>query len=100
MAFVFIIFENLMPVVHLIIKGKVQGVFFRATAKNVADELGIKGWVKNTVEGDVEAMASGSQEQLGKFIAWCHKGPDRAAVTDVIVLEKEEQPFETFKIVR
>ena len=41
-----------MPTVHLLISGKVQGVFFRATAKDVADEIGITGWVKNTDEGD------------------------------------------------
>jgi acylphosphatase len=100
MAFVFLIFENLMPVIHLIIRGKVQGVFFRATAKEVADELDIKGWVKNTVEGNVEVTAEGSEAQLRKFIAWAHKGPARAVVTDVIVSTKGDESFEKFKVIR
>jgi acylphosphatase len=50
---VLIIFENYMPTVHLLVKGKVQGVFFRATAKDVADKMGVKGWVRNTEEGNV-----------------------------------------------
>ena len=60
-----------MPTVHLLIKGKVQGVFYRASAKNIAKENGITGWIKNTKEGDVEAMISGSQEQVDMFIKWC-----------------------------
>jgi acylphosphatase len=88
-----------MPTIHLIIKGKVQGVFFRATAKDVADEIGVQGWVKNT-EGHVEIMASGSDEQLQQFIAWCHIGPKKAIVTDVVLSQMQEERFDEFKIVR
>lgn len=87
-----------MRTVHLRIKGKVQGVFYRATAKDVAEETGIKGWVKNTPEGDVEIVASGEDGQLEKFIAWCREGPPRARVTDVIVTEKDSIRFENFSI--
>ena len=89
-----------MPTVHLVIKGKVQGVFFRATAKDVADEIGVKGWVKNTEEGNVEVMASGSDAQIQKFIAWCKTGPKRAIVTDVMVANTEEENFKKFEVVR
>ena len=89
-----------MPTVHLTIKGRVQGVFFRATAKDVADEIGVKGWVKNTEEGHVEVMASGTDEQLQHFIAWCRVGPKKAIVTDVITTEKEMHISESFKIIR
>lgn len=89
-----------MPTVHLTIKGKVQGVFFRATAKEVAGEIGVKGWVKNTEEGDVEAVASGSEEQLQQFIKWCQKGPSKAVVTTVQVERIEEKEFEAFKVIR
>ena len=89
-----------MSTVHLIIKGKVQGVFYRATAKDVADELGIKGWVKNTDDDDVEAMATGTEEVVQKFIDWCKVGPRKAAVEDVIVTRKEEKPFQDFKVIR
>lgn len=89
-----------MPTVHLVIKGKVQGVFYRASAKDVADEIGIVGWVKNTEEGNVEIMAGGSKEQIEKLIEWCKKGPRRANVTDVLVTEVEEQSLKTFEVLR
>jgi acylphosphatase len=89
-----------MPTVHLIIKGRVQGVFFRATAKDIADETGVKGWIKNTEEGDVEAMISGSNAQVEKFIEWCRVGPKRAVVTDVVVTNKEEENFDAFQVIR
>ena len=89
-----------MPTIHLIIKGKVQGVFFRATAKDVADEIGVTGWVKNTEEGNVEIMATGSEEQLDKLIEWCRKGPKRAIVTGVVENSREEQHFTGFEVLR
>jgi acylphosphatase len=89
-----------MPTLHLIIKGKVQGVFFRATAREVAEELQVKGWIRNTEEGNVEAIVSGSDEQLQKFTTWCKKGPERAIVTDVIISKIEEQHFSEFKVIR
>jgi acylphosphatase len=94
------IFENSMPTVHLIISGKVQGVFFRASAKDVADEIGIIGWVKNTEEGDVEIKASGSDDQLQEFIEWCKVGPRRAVVTNVQVTNVEEENFKSFEVIR
>jgi acylphosphatase len=89
-----------MPTVHLIIKGRVQGVFFRATAKDVADEIGIKGWVKNTAEGNVEIIAGGTDEQLQKFIDWCKVGPRKAIVRDVVLTRMQEEILSEFKIVR
>ena len=89
-----------MPAVHLIIKGKVQGVFFRATAKDVADEIGITGWVRNTMDGNVEIVASGNKEQLDRFIEWCRQGPPKAVVTDVILSPKTDESFERFRIAR
>lgn len=89
-----------MPTVHLIIKGKVQGVFYRATAQEVAEELHVTGCVKNTPEGKVEITASGSEEQLQKFISWCKQGPPKAVVTNVSVNQIAEEEFDGFKIVR
>lgn len=89
-----------MPTVHLLIKGKVQDVFYRAGAKEKADELALTGWVRNTEEGHVEAIATGTQQQLDEFIAWCRKGPSRAQVTEVIRTQKPEEPFERFTIKR
>jgi acylphosphatase len=79
--------DHFMPIIHLLIKGKVQGVYYRASAKEAADSAGITGWVKNTREGHVEALASGSEADIQRFIAWCKRGPERAVVSEVIVSE-------------
>ena len=89
-----------MPTVHLLIKGKVQGVFYRKTAKDVADSEGIKGWVRNTGDGDVEITASGSEVALQAFIDWCHVGPARAKVEKVNVTPVADQSFENFEVKR
>jgi acylphosphatase len=89
-----------MATVHLRIKGKVQGVFFRASAKETADKLGVKGWVKNTWDEDVEAMATGNEEAVKKFIEWCWMGPRRAVVQDVIITPAEETFYDDFLVIR
>ena len=75
-----------MPTIHLLIKGKVQGVYYRASAKEVADRLRVTGWIKNTREGHVEVLASGSEEDVRRFATWCKRGPERADVSEVIEL--------------
>jgi len=75
-----------MPTIHLLIKGKVQGVYYRASAKEVADRLHVTGWIRNTREGHVEVLASGSEEDVRRFITWCKRGPERAVVEAVIEL--------------
>jgi len=65
------------------ITGRVQGVFFRAETKRVADGLGGVGWVRNCDGGSVEVFAQGEEETLKKFEEWCRKGPRSAKVTNV-----------------
>lgn len=89
-----------MPTMRLIIRGKVQGVFYRATARDVAEQKGITGWVKNTVEGYVEIMATGSEDQLENFLQWCRQGPPRAQVTAIDQEYLPEQDFDGFRITR
>jgi len=89
-----------MKTIRLTIKGKVQGVFYRATAKDVADRLGIKGWVKNLPDDNVEITATASDETLQKFINWCKQGPPKARVEDVIVEELDVEEFSGFRIMR
>jgi len=87
--------------VHIKIGGKVQGVYFRASTKEKADELGIRGWVKNMSDGTVEIVATGSDETIKEFISWCHEGPRGAAVADIKITEEaEEIKFERFIIAR
>lgn len=85
--------------VRLRIKGRVQGVFFRASAKETAMNLGITGWVKNQPDGTVETVAEGEQEELDRFIEWCREGPENASVADVEVDRQEATgEFDTFTI--
>lgn len=80
--------------VHLIISGRVQGVFFRYSTKDEADALGITGWVRNRREGTVETVAEGPRDKLDKFVEWCRHGPPHARVTDV--QENWEEPKHEF----
>ena len=88
-----------MPTNRLLIKGKVQGVFFRAGAKEMANKIGLTGWVKNTIDGNVEALVTGTALQIDEFIAWSRQGPKRAIVTNVIITPEEEEPFTGFIII-
>ena len=87
-----------MPTIHLLIKGKVQGVFYRVSARNVAKKLGLAGWIRNTAEGHVEAEATGDAVKLREFEIWCRRGPEEASVTDVIVNALEEKQFDGYII--
>ncbi len=85
---------------HITIKGKVQGVFYRVTAKKIADSLNIKGWVKNTKDGHVEVVASGDDASLDEFIQWCNIGPKGADVLEVLVNDHPTTKFVSFDILR
>ena len=87
-----------MPTIHIIIKGKVQDVFYRVTAKKAADNLGINGWIKNTKSGNVELKASGEKEALDKLVEWCRMGPAEAVVTEVVVTAIDKEAFDSFSI--
>jgi acylphosphatase len=88
-----------MPTVHLLVEGKVQGVFFRASTKEVAKQLQIGGWVRNTPDNKVEIYATGTKAKLMQLIDWCKKGPPRANVLNVREEWLENEiPFEHFFI--
>jgi acylphosphatase len=89
-----------MKTIRLTIKGKVQGVFYRATAKDVAGLLGIKGWVRNLPDNSVEITATATEDTLQKFINWCKQGPPKAKVDDVTVEELSPEEFNGFRIIR
>ena len=82
------------------VSGKVQGVFFRATTKEVADQLGIYGFVRNERDGSVYIEAEGDEELVNKFLAWCHKGPSHAVVKNVVSEEGSIQGFTKFEVRR
>ncbi len=76
---------------HLIIEGRVQGVFFRAYTQEEAQKRTLTGWVENLYDGRVEAIFEGEENDVQSMIKWCHTGPPHAAVTDVSVGIEEYQ---------
>lgn len=87
-----------MIAIRILVTGRVQGVFFRATTKEKADRLGITGWVRNTEDGNVEIHAEGSPEVLKQFQVWCRKGPPAARIDQVQSMDVPEEGFEAFEI--
>lgn len=84
---------------HLIIKGRVQGVFFRVRAQEVAEELGLSGVVRNRPDGSVELVAEGPHEKLSRLRDWAKRGPSEAHVSGVEELsERETGEFSDFRI--
>ena len=88
-----------METVHLLITGKVQGVFFRAKAKEIARKYEITGWIKNTPDEKVEAMIYGRSNKVNEFIEWCKTGPEMAKVEDVIISYLPEIKFNKFEVI-
>ena len=75
------------------IKGKVQGVFFRDSTKEKADEINIRGTVENLENGDVFILAQGKKKALAEFIEWCKIGPEKAEVEEVQTEDVEDANF-------
>lgn len=83
--------------VHLVISGRVQGVGYRAFVKSGATKLNLNGWVRNLTNGNVEAVISGPEEILDKWIAHLWRGPLAAKVTDIQISECNETLEQGFK---
>jgi acylphosphatase len=86
--------------IAIVITGNVQGVFFRASARNMADQLNIKGFAQNQPDGSVLIEVEGDDGPLEQFVEWCRHGPPRAQVASVEVQQKEVMNFTTFEIRR
>lgn len=86
---------------HVVISGRVQGVYFRDTARKEAWRHGVRGWVRNLLDGRVEAVFEGRPEDIAALVDWCHRGPPGAYVAGVDV--RREPPtgeFSSFEIRR
>lgn len=83
-----------------LVKGVVQGVFFRASTRDKAIELGVGGWVRNTPDGHVEVCLSGDELQVGKMVLWLYEGPPRARVSEVNLAPVDSPPITGFEIRR
>ena len=84
---------------HLVVHGRVQGVFYRHTAAEYARDLGLTGWVRNRFDGSVEIVAEGKAENLSTFRLWASRGPAGANVRNLEeIKEKETGEFVEFRI--
>ncbi|KAI3447565.1 hypothetical protein Pfo_004230 [Paulownia fortunei] len=82
---------------RVVIKGRVQGVFYRNWTVDNAKELGLKGWVRNRRDGSVEALFSGSPEKVQEMEQRCRRGPPDAMVTGLQVFPCADDPGTTFE---
>ncbi len=82
---------------HLLVKGHVQGVGYRMSMLYAANRFGLVGWVRNTRNGDVEAVVQGEESDVEEFIDWAHQGPGLARVDNVDVSDDNGQ-FSQFEI--
>ncbi|RZS99670.1 acylphosphatase [Aquimarina brevivitae] len=85
---------------NITITGKVQGVWYRKSTKETADQLGLVGYVQNLDNGNVYIEAEGAEAQLNKLVEWCHQGPEFALVADVKKKEDGLKDFTSFEIKR
>lgn len=86
--------------VRLIIEGRVQGVWFRESTRRQAEALGVTGWVRNRPDGMVEVLAEGPEGPVRRLIAWCHRGPSSARVSQVHeTAEPWRGEFDAFDVV-
>lgn len=83
-----------------IIKGKVQGVFFRGSTQEQAAALGVNGEVWNMPDGSVCLIAEGEEEKVAALLSWCYGGPPRAEVKEIIVKEGKVEGYKKFIIKR
>jgi acylphosphatase len=88
-----------MKALHLIIYGRVQGVWFRASTQETAHRLKIQGWVRNTPEGNVEAHIQGEKLSVDEMLSWCEQGPPGARVDSIDISEASpNEEYKTFNI--
>jgi acylphosphatase len=82
----------------VIVRGRVQGVFFRVDARDRARSLGLSGWIRNNLDGTVEAVFEGDDERVDSMVDWCRRGPAGAVVEDVDVSWEEPKGESSFLV--
>jgi acylphosphatase len=83
---------------HVVVHGRVQGVFFRDSTREEAQSQGVAGWVGNRGDGAVEAVFEGSAEDVERMVEFCRSGPSSADVDDVEVSDEEPEGLEGFQV--
>jgi acylphosphatase len=81
-----------------VVSGQVQGVFFRDTTRRRAEAVGVSGWVSNRSDGAVEAVFEGDQAAVDQLVDFCRRGPSRAEVAAVDVVEEEPEGLTGFQV--
>ena len=89
-----------MKTLRVKIKGVVQGVFFRKFIKENADELGVRGFVRNLEDGRIEIVIEGRDEKVNELLEKCKKGPKHSEIKEIEVEEIKHQGFQDFKVSR
>jgi acylphosphatase len=89
----------MMKKMHILVKGTVQGVYYRYNALKKAGEYHLTGWVRNRVDGSVEILCEGTEEDINNIVRWCKKGPERAYVSEIeTTWEQHTGEFNVFEI--
>lgn len=83
---------------RVIVSGRVQGVFFRASMESEASRAGVCGWVRNRSDGTVEAVLEGPPEAVDAVARWCSHGPPGASVSDVAAVEEAPEGLDGFEV--
>jgi acylphosphatase len=86
--------------INITVKGKVQGVNYRYSTKAVADQLGVRGTIKNMPDSTVFIEAEGDKTTLEMFLEWCQEGPEEADVTTVESHEGELKNYRNFEVIK
>lgn len=83
---------------RVVVRGEVQGVFFRDGLREEAERRGVAGWVTNAPDGSVEAELEGAEEDVDALVAWCREGSDRARVDHVDVEKRDPEDAQGFDV--
>jgi acylphosphatase len=83
---------------HVVVSGRVQGVFFRDSIRRLAEQHGVAGWVRNTWDGTVEAVFEGEPDEVDRMVEFCRKGPPGARVENVDVSTEAPEGLSGFRV--
>ncbi|WP_119069143.1 acylphosphatase [Rubrobacter indicoceani] len=83
---------------HIHVSGEVQGVFYRESTRQEAEDRGLSGWVRNLPDGRVEAVFEGEPQRLEEMVSWCRRGPRQASVEAVETAEEEARGEAGFRV--
>jgi acylphosphatase len=83
---------------HVFVSGRVQGVSFRDATRSQAEQLGLSGWVRNTQDGQVEAVFEGDPDTVQQMVEWCKSGPSSADVEELSVDNEQPENLSSFEV--